>query len=510
MSKRLEKEWQRLVDDPDEQDRFYIHSKTITQSKLAFDCMILVADDADTPYAGLCLPVRLNFPKEYPFKPPTVVFPLPVLHPLICSDIHQSKWMYMFMNKWGPRKNVRWLLTLVHDSFLTLEHHQYPRHEAPPAYVGIMQAKDDVDDLLNFYPSVYNQLVRNQIQAIVDQSEVEEVLITTPILPLYYDKNEKNDAENDAESDKEPSSSSTAITLHQLGGKLVPPYCVNAHGVVKRPDSHIALWMYRIFPFLGPSPFDRPRMRWLCRLFRDSLPPRTSDEPTFRSWPVACSPTTTLQSVVDAGTCHKVAVDSKPPCAGTFIHIILGARELYRESDNMTIRVNTMAGQMYPIPANENDLVELLLEKVRYIGSAHLGGLPLHRIRLLHGGKHLDPRKTLAECGVSEEETLTIHLKPGECRDPCCAHRRQMKEQERKSGKSNRYLAERFVVLLDEEEAQETAEEVNVYEPTTFLCGNRQMRVIVGRFSPKKWTVSACLKSEEDVALVERMMGKSP
>ena len=61
------------------------------------------------------------------------------------------------------------------------------------------------------------------------------------------------------------------LDVMYLGEHLVVPY-VTAHGRIKRPEHHIAYWS-RIFSFLGPSPLDNLRLRWMCRLFRDSLPP---------------------------------------------------------------------------------------------------------------------------------------------------------------------------------------------------------------------------------------------
>ena len=72
---------------------------------------------------------------------------------------------------------------------------------------------------------------------------------------------------------KEPAAASPpSTTENYLSTHLIVPYIVNPHGVIKRPEHLIARWSC-IFSYLGPSPFDLLRLRWLCRLFRDSLRP---------------------------------------------------------------------------------------------------------------------------------------------------------------------------------------------------------------------------------------------
>ena len=58
-----------------------------------------------------------------------------------------------------------------------------------------------------------------------------------------------------------------------LSNRLIIPYFINTQGEIKRPEHLIAWWKHRIFLYLGPNEKDRLELRWLCRLFRDSLQP---------------------------------------------------------------------------------------------------------------------------------------------------------------------------------------------------------------------------------------------
>ncbi|KAK3498551.1 ubiquitin-conjugating enzyme/RWD-like protein [Neurospora crassa] len=52
----------------------------------------------DTPYAGLTFKLSFEFPANYPYAPPTVLFRTPIYHPnvdfsgRICLDILKDKW----------------------------------------------------------------------------------------------------------------------------------------------------------------------------------------------------------------------------------------------------------------------------------------------------------------------------------------------------------------------------------------------------------------------------------
>lgn len=57
-----------------------------------------IAGPDDTPYAGLTFKLSFEFPSNYPYAPPTVLYMTPIYHPnvdfsgRICLDILKDKW----------------------------------------------------------------------------------------------------------------------------------------------------------------------------------------------------------------------------------------------------------------------------------------------------------------------------------------------------------------------------------------------------------------------------------
>ena len=71
-----------------------------------------------------------------------------------------------------------------------------------------------------------------------------------------------------------------------LSTHLIVPYFINSNGDIKRPE-HLIAWWSRIFSFYVPDDKDRIELRFLCRLYRDSLKP----PPLYTIFPTPNYPT---------------------------------------------------------------------------------------------------------------------------------------------------------------------------------------------------------------------------
>ena len=82
MAKRLRKELQEIENSPN--DRWFVErQKNDLECQM---CMIIPEELVGNAYAGAVIRVNLQFPSEYPYKPPDVRLITPILHPTITDD----------------------------------------------------------------------------------------------------------------------------------------------------------------------------------------------------------------------------------------------------------------------------------------------------------------------------------------------------------------------------------------------------------------------------------------
>ena len=109
---------------------------------------------------------------------------------------------------------------------------------------------------------------------------------------LYNLKNMSNQPQDETKQPPPSPSTETNTTVTTsnmyLSTHLIAPYFINAQGEIKRPE-HLIAWWSRIFSFVcvPDDNIDRIELRFLCRLFRDSLKP----PPLWTSFPHPNYPT---------------------------------------------------------------------------------------------------------------------------------------------------------------------------------------------------------------------------
>ncbi|KAH9710866.1 UBC core domain-containing protein [Citrus sinensis] len=92
-SKRIIKELRDLQSDPPSSCSAGIHDEHKLQQ-----IVFIITSIISLPYAGGIFHVAINFPPDYPFKPPKVAFKTKVFHPninnngSICLDILKDQW----------------------------------------------------------------------------------------------------------------------------------------------------------------------------------------------------------------------------------------------------------------------------------------------------------------------------------------------------------------------------------------------------------------------------------
>jgi|UniRef100_A0A6C0BKY6 ubiquitin-conjugating enzyme E2 D/E len=95
--RRLQKELEEIQDSSQKDSQNLIFSVSPVQNNL-FEWAGYIFGPEGSPYQGGAFPLSIKFPTNYPFKPPEMMFKVPIYHPnisrsgLICLDILKHKW----------------------------------------------------------------------------------------------------------------------------------------------------------------------------------------------------------------------------------------------------------------------------------------------------------------------------------------------------------------------------------------------------------------------------------
>jgi len=77
-----------------------------------FEWDVAIKGPADSPYAGGIFRLHLEFPQEYPFKPPKLAFKTKVYHPSV--ELETGLVCQAILGQWGPTRNVNDCLAAVY------------------------------------------------------------------------------------------------------------------------------------------------------------------------------------------------------------------------------------------------------------------------------------------------------------------------------------------------------------------------------------------------------------
>lgn len=76
-----------------------------------FKWRVTILGPDDSPYAGGKFDIRLEFPAQYPFKPPKLVFDTKVYHPSVMLETGEV--CGAVLGNWGPTLNAEHCLKVV-------------------------------------------------------------------------------------------------------------------------------------------------------------------------------------------------------------------------------------------------------------------------------------------------------------------------------------------------------------------------------------------------------------
>lgn len=73
---------------------------------------VVMMGPPNSPYSGGKWTLQLNFPGQYPFKPPSILFLTRVFHPSVSK--HGEICAALIGDNWGPTLNVRHCMTTIY------------------------------------------------------------------------------------------------------------------------------------------------------------------------------------------------------------------------------------------------------------------------------------------------------------------------------------------------------------------------------------------------------------
>lgn len=109
--KRITKDYQEILNDPPTN----CSAGPVTERNL-FEWDATILGPEGSPYQGGIFRLRINFPSDYPFKPPKIQFLTKIYHPNICPS--GSICLDILRDKWSPALNITKLLLSI-SSLLT-------------------------------------------------------------------------------------------------------------------------------------------------------------------------------------------------------------------------------------------------------------------------------------------------------------------------------------------------------------------------------------------------------
>jgi ubiquitin-conjugating enzyme E2 D/E len=106
----------------------------------------------DSPFEGSIYLLDVQFPVEYPFKPPKVTFFTKIFHPNI--DVNRNIYMNIFYDQWTPMLSIEKVLLTI-QSLLTLPEVNVLSRGNKEAARLYMQDRDKYDEYVRLYTQKY-------------------------------------------------------------------------------------------------------------------------------------------------------------------------------------------------------------------------------------------------------------------------------------------------------------------------------------------------------------------